>query len=138
MEAPVEAEELRTMRRSGPRRLRHEMLVEAPGAPPRHVAIPAEGIIIGRLPPCDVLLPFGDVSRQHCRLVLTRDGPLLTDLNSTNGTLVDGGRIAGSVALSPGAVVQVGACRLTYELRAIPEGAPAETPGERTLRVPSA
>jgi len=133
---PVEEEddELRTMRRAPSQRMAHELVVEIPGAPPRRTVIPATGLIIGRLPPADVLLPAADVSRQHCRLALVEGGAVLTDLNSTNGTCVDGTRIAGSVRLAAGAVVEVGPCRLVYELRPVAVEAAAELPAERTKR----
>ncbi|MDA8252276.1 MAG: FHA domain-containing protein, partial [Rhodospirillales bacterium] len=115
--------------------LRHELVVVMPGAPPRRVAIPASGLTIGRLPPCELLLPGSEVSRQHCRLELREGAALLTDLNSTNGTLVDGSRVVGSVPLAPGATLQVGVCRLTYERRAVAVEPPPEAAGERTLRV---
>lgn len=136
--APVTAADedaLLTMRRSAPHRMLHELVVEAPGHPARRAAIPAAGLTIGRMPPCDLVLPAGDVSRQHCRLAVIEGAAMLTDLNSTNGTRVDGERIIGSVRLAPGAVVLVGACRLTYELRPSEDEVPADLPTERTMRV---
>ena len=137
--APVaeDDDDLRTMRHAGPRRMLHELIVEIPGMPARRAVIPAAGLSIGRLPPCDLVLPAADVSRQHCRFSVV-DGVLrLTDLNSTNGTLVDGARITGSVRLAPGMVVQVGGCRMTYELRPVVEEMPVDLPTERTMRVSS-
>jgi pSer/pThr/pTyr-binding forkhead associated (FHA) protein len=44
----------------------------------------------------------GTVSRYHARLDRCSDGWLLGDLDSTNGTVLNGWRIAGPVALRPG------------------------------------
>ena len=48
-------------------------------------------------------------SRQHARISRTPDGGVeITDLNSTNGTHVNGVRISGSARLSAGDTVRVG------------------------------
>jgi pSer/pThr/pTyr-binding forkhead associated (FHA) protein/tetratricopeptide (TPR) repeat protein len=49
--------------------------------------------IIGRLEECDVPILDGSVSRQHSRLVFTRDRLTVTDLGSSNGTFVNDTRI---------------------------------------------
>jgi len=46
--------------------------------------------IVGRKPECDLTIPDTSVSDQHCELRLTKAGPMLvTDMGSTNGTLVN-------------------------------------------------
>jgi pSer/pThr/pTyr-binding forkhead associated (FHA) protein/tetratricopeptide (TPR) repeat protein len=49
--------------------------------------------IIGRLEECDVPILDGSVSRQHSRIVFTRDRLTVTDLGSSNGTFVNDTRI---------------------------------------------
>lgn len=49
------------------------------------------------------MLPSPDISRQHAQVTLVGDQALLTDLGATNGTRLDGQRIAGAVKLEPGA-----------------------------------
>jgi len=49
--------------------------------------------IIGRLEECDVPILDGSVSRQHSRLVFTRDRLTVTDLGSSNGTFVNDTRV---------------------------------------------
>ena len=44
---------------------------------------------IGRLPGCDVVVDDPGASRQHARIRRTDEGFVLTDLGSTNGTLVN-------------------------------------------------
>lgn len=54
------------------------------------VSVSQDVFTIGRLPECDLYLPFGGVSRTHARLVTTADGVwLIEDLGSKNGTLVN-------------------------------------------------
>lgn len=58
-------------------------------------------ITVGRHPDCDVVLSNAEVSRRHARL-LCRDGSwVLQDLQSTNGTTVNGVRV-GRCELRPG------------------------------------
>jgi FHA domain-containing protein/uncharacterized protein DUF1707 len=58
-------------------------------------------LIVGRHRSCDVVLSDPSVSRRHARLVF-RDGSwVLQDLESTNGTLVNGEPV-GRCALRPG------------------------------------
>ena len=55
------------------------------------------------------------VSRSHVQFVKTRDGVVATDLESTNGTWVDGVQIHGPTVLEPGAIVEVGSTLLLIE-----------------------
>src|SRR5512140_3952995 len=65
-------------------------------------------VTVGRVRGNDIVLPKGNVSKHHCRL-LNRDGDLVVeDLHSTNGTYVNGRKIAEPTALSPGDKVFVG------------------------------
>lgn len=55
----------------------------------------------------DVNLNDGRISRVHCALEISAEGILLKDLESTNGTLVDGEKIT-SVTLTDGSTFRVG------------------------------
>jgi len=69
---------------------------------------------IGRDPQSDIHLPAPVVSWHHARLDQTAQGHLLTDLNSTNGTFVNGQRLTRSHLLQQGDEVQIGPFRLVY------------------------
>ena len=72
-------------------------------------------LVIGRNPQADIPLQAPIVSWQHARLDKTPQGHILTDLNSTNGTFVNGQRLAHPYLLQQGDVVQVGPFKLVYE-----------------------
>ncbi len=50
-------------------------------------------VIIGRDPECDICVPVNHLSRQHARLTPTGGFLLIKDLDSTNGTFLNGERI---------------------------------------------
>jgi DNA-binding SARP family transcriptional activator len=55
-----------------------------------NVSLQGRPIVIGRQTECDVVIAAGDVSRRHAAIRPTVAGPVLIDLSSTNGTLVNG------------------------------------------------
>jgi pSer/pThr/pTyr-binding forkhead associated (FHA) protein len=63
---------------------------------------------IGRDASCDLAIADITVSRRHATLERTPDGWLLSDLESTNGTRVNGWRVRGKVAVRPGDLVSFG------------------------------
>jgi hypothetical protein len=68
----------------------------------------AEQFSIGRDAGCDLAIADMTVSRRHATLERTADGWTLTDLESTNGTRVNGWRVRGKVSVTPGDLVSFG------------------------------
>lgn len=66
-----------------------------------------EETIVGRLPYCDVLLTERNVSRQHARVVRTRGEFHVEDMNSTNGTFLNGKRVLTRTRLQDQDVVRI-------------------------------
>jgi transcriptional regulator with GAF, ATPase, and Fis domain len=66
---------------------------------------------IGKSTENDLVLVDDTVSRMHCEIRREKKGYLLTDLSSTNGTLLDGAEIK-EAWLKPGAVITVGKVEL--------------------------
>jgi ABC-type multidrug transport system ATPase subunit/pSer/pThr/pTyr-binding forkhead associated (FHA) protein/ABC-type multidrug transport system permease subunit len=79
----------------------------------RKVAFPANKNVleIGRDPQSDVSLNFPMVSWRHARLTRAPEGILVEDLDSRNGTYVDGVRVAGKVLVRPGHEIGMGSFR---------------------------
>ena len=63
---------------------------------------------IGRDASCDLAIADVTVSRRHAQLERTQDGWLLIDLESTNGTRVNGWRVRGKVPVRVGDLVSFG------------------------------
>ncbi len=76
---------------------------------------PGTRIAIGRDSSNQIVLKHPHVSRQHAVIEVTEQGPYIRDLNSTNGTYVDGVRVAGTEFLSPDSVIRISGYRLSME-----------------------
>jgi hypothetical protein len=97
----------------------------APGGPARNVRLMSSdgrayplsigSTVIGRGDQANLRLPDVGISRRHARLDFDGSQVVLTDLGSTNGTMVNGQRVS-AVALNGGDVVQLGTTTLTFRL----------------------
>lgn len=76
-------------------------------------------IVIGRGSECNLRLSAPQVSRRHCFLRVGRDGISVTDLDSSNGTWVNGSRIPPGTRkeLTDGAQVSLGPVRFLLHVR---------------------
>ncbi|MFI5206821.1 MAG: FHA domain-containing protein [Gemmatimonadales bacterium] len=70
---------------------------------------------IGRADYNDLVIPDDSVSSQHAKLTRREGVWILTDLGSTNGTLVDGEKVSGDMPIAPGAFVRFGDVQLVFE-----------------------
>ncbi|MCE9576549.1 MAG: sigma 54-interacting transcriptional regulator [Deltaproteobacteria bacterium] len=80
----------------------------------RAVHLEREEIVIGTAPTADLRLTDPTVSRHHATLRANERGLLLTDLDSTNGTVLDRRRVH-SAYVAPGDLIEVGGTRLRIE-----------------------
>jgi hypothetical protein len=69
---------------------------------------------IGRDPECDFQISHPTISTQHCELILSNDGVVLRDCDSTNGSFVNGQPVA-EVWLETGQTVRFGDVELFVE-----------------------
>jgi pilus assembly protein CpaF len=65
-------------------------------------------ITVGRVQGNDIVLPKSNVSKQHVRIVKSGNNFVVIDTKSTNGTFINGKRIAAPYDLRPGDKVFVG------------------------------
>jgi pSer/pThr/pTyr-binding forkhead associated (FHA) protein len=74
-------------------------------------------VTLGRSSENDLVLDADDfASVQHARIEPRRDGVWVEDLDSTNGTFVNGTKLTRPQKLTPGDVIRVGETDLRYEL----------------------
>ncbi len=76
------------------------------GLPPK-VEIPIGRFVIGRSPDCDLVLSSQLVSRKHARLHWDGSQLKLSDLGSSNTTMVNDEEVGGECVLQDGDVIQV-------------------------------
>jgi hypothetical protein len=73
------------------------------------------GLVIGRAPGCEVRIDDSYASSRHARLY-DRDGHVyVEDMNSTNGTYVNGARVGAQQLLREGDRVRIGDTELRFE-----------------------
>ena len=111
--------------------LSHEKKVEIGEAAFHKVKFSGNTMEIGRDPQCDVPLAFPMVSWRHARLTRAPEGILVEDLDSRNGTYVDGIRVSGKVLVRPGQEIGLGSFR--FQLLADGELAQREYYGNVTI-----
>ena len=73
------------------------------------------GVTLGRSRQSDVVLNDPNVSRQHAEIRPRGGSWVLTDLGSTNGSVLNGRRIEGPEVLKPGDEIEVGTSVITFE-----------------------
>lgn len=60
----------------------------------KNMSLPeGKAIVLGRNRDVDLPLNDAKLSRRHCQITATKDGVIISDLSSTNGTFVNGNRI---------------------------------------------
>jgi hypothetical protein len=72
-------------------------------------------MIIGRHTGADIRLPLPDVSRRHCRLQFTEGRWHVVDLNSLNGTQINGEHVL-RASLEQGDLLRIGGFTFTVDL----------------------
>jgi hypothetical protein len=117
------------------------LLVITPGLERQSIDLKIGSNVIGRSPDTDFSLSHPTISTMHCEMVLSDSGVILRDLESTNGTFVNGQQVR-EVMLSPGQMVRLGDVELSVESVeakiAIPTFVNAELPAPPVVSVEGA
>ncbi|HEY6157971.1 MAG TPA: FHA domain-containing protein [Gemmatimonadales bacterium] len=91
------------------------LLVRSGGLLGRRLAVKTPVVNLGRADYNDIVLPDPSVSTSHAKLQRREGVWVLVDLDSTNGTFVDGERVKGEAPIAPGAMVRLGDVQLLFE-----------------------
>jgi pilus assembly protein CpaF len=101
------------------------IIISEKGGAERKESFDKNEINVGRVQGNDLTLPKGNVSKHHARL-LYRDGRfIVTDLKSTNGTYVNGRKIAQATIVREGDKIYIGDFVLRLDTAATSAEAPA-------------
>jgi pSer/pThr/pTyr-binding forkhead associated (FHA) protein len=96
--------------------------VEKGSSSPREIRLRSEETIIGRRGGCDLRIPSAAVSRRHCRLYVHDDSLVVEDLDSANGTFVNGARVKDTQIINSGDRLEVGPITFRVKIAAaVPE-----------------
>lgn len=84
-----------------------------PPRPPVRLAL-GQPCVLGRSPGCDMPIPSTGASRRHAHVCWEQEGIVIRDLSSTNGTFVNGEKLAGARTLKPGDRIMIGDRSVTF------------------------
>src|SRR5260370_26838761 len=94
---------------------RASFLVRTGGLIGQRLVVRTPVVNIGRADYNDLVLPDPSVSTSHAKLQHRERVWVLVDLDSTNGTFVDGEQVKGDAPLAPGAVLRFGEAQLVFD-----------------------
>jgi pSer/pThr/pTyr-binding forkhead associated (FHA) protein len=84
-------------------------------------SLPSSVTVVGRRQDCDLCIPLMIVSKRHCELNLDRGGLRLRDLDSRNGTFLNGNRVTDEAEISAGDKIQIGPLNFVAQIDGSPE-----------------
>jgi pilus assembly protein CpaF len=99
------------------------IVVTEKGGKKQQLEFDEETVTIGRVQGNHVVLPRGNVSKRHARIELREGKLFIIDLDSTNGTYVNGRRLTGPTRIAPSDKIYVGEFILGVEEAATPPAA---------------
>src|ERR1700679_1798794 len=109
------------------------VIISEKGGAERRETFDRSEINVGRVQGNDLMLPKGNVSKRHAR-VLVRDGRFIViDLKSTNGTYVNGRKIAQATIVREGDKIYIGDFVIRLESTGAAETEAASEDPSRTL-----
>jgi Protein of unknown function (DUF3662)/FHA domain len=82
----------------------------------KRLVVGPAGVTMGRSRQCDVMVDDPNVSRTHAEVRPRGGSWVLADLDSTNGSRLNGRRVDGSEVLKPGDEIELGTTVLRFEL----------------------
>ncbi len=115
-----------------------------PGLPDeREITLEAGETLIGRASENAVVIDNPAASSRHCAILRSGSRYTLRDMNSTNGTLLNGARVS-ECPLAPGDIISVGNMRILFDgddintaTQPIPETGPGDTVRASAVGAPS-
>jgi len=113
------------------------IIIQEKGGEQRRMVFNKPEVTIGRVQGNDIVLPKGNVSKRHARIVLKDGKFIIVDLKSTNGTYVNGRKITSPLVVKDSDKIYIGDFIVGVDEAAQEGDGPSETttspPGEGRL-----
>ncbi|HTR56388.1 MAG TPA: ATPase, T2SS/T4P/T4SS family [Kofleriaceae bacterium] len=104
------------------------IIIQEKGGEQRRMVFNKPEVTIGRVQGNDIVLPKGNVSKRHARIVLKDGKFIIVDLKSTNGTYVNGRKITSPLVVKDSDKIYIGDFIVGVDEAASGEGdGPSET-----------
>jgi len=107
--------------------------------------LPSSVTVIGRRHDCDLCIPLTPVSRRHCQISLNKDTLKVRDLDSRNGTYLNGKQINNETTIGAGDYLSIGPLTFLLQIDGQPkeivppeQAKPAKGPSKQTKPTPKA
>src|SRR5919202_504167 len=91
------------------------IIIQEKGGEQRRMVFNKPEVTIGRVQGNDIVLPKGNVSKRHARIVLKDGKFIIVDLKSTNGTYVNGRKITSPLVIKSTDKIYIGDYTLSIE-----------------------
>ncbi len=102
-----------------------KLVILSQGLTGRSHELKVDKTTIGRVDDNTFPIAESSVSSHHCEILLRGSDVVVNDLNSTNGTFINGDKITGEAVLKPGQVLRLGQVEMRLEVEG---AAPAPAP----------
>jgi pilus assembly protein CpaF len=103
------------------------IIIQEKGGEQRRMVFNKAEVTIGRVQGNDIVLPKGNVSKRHARIVLKDGKFIIVDLKSTNGTYVNGRKITSPLVVKDSDKIYIGDFIVGVDEAASGEDGPSET-----------
>ena len=110
-----------------------KLVILSEGMTGRMHELNVEKTTVGRLEDNTFQISEASVSSHHAELSLRGSEVVIKDLNSTNGTFINGEPVKGEAVLKPGQVLRLGKIELRLETPESGAAAAARKPAENTM-----
>jgi pSer/pThr/pTyr-binding forkhead associated (FHA) protein len=103
-----------------------KLVVKKGSTQARVIHLQSAETIVGRRHDCDLRILSSEVSRRHCLLSIHKGVLSVEDLDSVNGTHVNGKRVTAKQPLRSGDMLDIGPLRFKVEYEATDKGTPVK------------
>ena len=115
-----------------------KLVILSPGMAGRSHELKVDKTTIGRVDDNTFPIAEPSVSSHHCEILLRGADVVVHDLNSTNGTFINGNQITGEAVLKPCQTLKLGQIELKLEVEGAASSSAAERCASPSTRLPAA